>query len=386
MSFEDDVVRIVRSRTALDTLIESIAAGEQPRPDWIHLQAEARLDRLDREEWPELLRRIHGVVRRGFRTAELPNDDPDDFVDDWRRITSNGFHDFSAAGWSKCYDSPVVEDYDYIGPSLEGGLDALDPYAVYGSVLGSHDYGVEAFVRTKRCADVRTVIEPMAGSAEFVYQGHFRYPDFRYLMIDLDRDACDRVLAQPWLPETEHHYVVADVLDEDVWKQAKSMSSGPSLAFIGKQSHQLFDVRQLCRLLELGTLHADSLILETPAMSLVGDMDGEEDMSRPEMEAVGLYVGLVDEPGTAPHPYTNRMSFRLEASDESGSRTLFSYPRWTVWSQPTLVALAELQDLHMWFYHSALDEFVPVDSDASETDCHENVTFMLFSRSPGPPD
>jgi hypothetical protein len=199
-------------------------------------------------------------------------------------------------------------------------------------------------------------------------------------MIDLDEAARDRVLARPWLPETEYHYFVSDVLDEEVWKQAKTLSSGPALAFVGKQSHQLFDVRQLCRLLELGTLYADSLVLETPAMSLVVDMDSEEEMTRPEMEAAGLHVSLVDEPGTAPHPFTNRISFRLDAWDETGRRSLFRYPRWTVWSQPTLVALAELQGLNAYYFHSELGEFVPVEHDASDSDCHDNVTFMLFSR------
>ena len=50
----------------------------------------------------------------------------------------------------------------------------------YGALLGSHDYGVEDFLRTERCRDVRTLIEPMAGTAEFAYQGHFRFPDFRF--------------------------------------------------------------------------------------------------------------------------------------------------------------------------------------------------------------
>lgn len=378
---EDQIVRIVRSRAGLEELLSAIEAGGETRPDWIHLQSAARIDRLDLEEWPPLLRRIHKTTRRGFRTARFEIDDPDDYVEQWRCIARNGFHDFGDLGWSKCYDSPFVEDYDYLTSYLEGGLEALDAYAVYGAVLGSHDYGVEDFLRTDRCHDIRTLIEPMAGTAEFVYQGHFQFPEFRYLMIDLDAAARDRVLALPWLEDTERHYFVSDVLDEEVWKQAKATSSGPALAFVGKQSHHLFDAQQMWRLLELGTLYADSLILETPAMSLVGDMASEEDLTRPEMEAAGLQVGLVDEPGTTPHPFTNRMSFRLEAWDETGRRSLFSYPGWTVWAQPTLVALAELQGLHSFYYHSALDDFVPVDHDASDSDCHDNVSFMLFTRS-----
>lgn len=380
MSLDREVTRVVRSRTALDSLITAIEGGHQPRPDWIHLQADARLDQVDIDDCPPLLTRLHRAVRRGFRTAPLPSGDPDEFLDAWRVIARHGFHDFGDQGWSKCYDSPFVEDYDYLGPYLEKGLDGLDAYAVYGAVLGSHDYGVEDFLRTDRCRDVRTLIEPMAGTAEFAYQGHFQFPDFRYLMIDLDSQARDRVVARRWLADTERHYFVSDVLDEEVWKQAKATSSGPALAFVGKQSHHLFDTAQLCRLLELGTLYADSLVLETPAMALVSEMESQEEMTRPEMEAAGLRVGLVDEPDTSPHPFTNRISFQLEAWDDSGRRTLFHYPRWTVWSQPTLVSLAELHGLHTYFYHSELDEFVPVAHDATDSDCHENVTFMLFSR------
>ena len=42
------------------------------------------------------------------------------------------------------------------------------------------------------CRNVRTIVEPMAGTAEFCYSGHFRYPDFNYLMIDLDEEAAER--------------------------------------------------------------------------------------------------------------------------------------------------------------------------------------------------
>ena len=222
-------------------------------------------------------------------------------------------------------------------------------------MLGSHSYGVEDFLRTGACANVRTLIEPMAGTAEFAYQGHFRFPDFRYLMIDLDAGAAERVLARPWLAETERHYFVSDVLDEEVWKQIKATSSGPALAFIGKQSHHLFDVHQLVRLLELGTIYADAIVLETPAMALVTDLASEEDLTRPEMQAAGLEVALVDVPDLAPNPFTNRIGFRLEARDATGTRELFDYPTWTVWSQPTLVALAQLSGLTTAYYHSELE-------------------------------
>ena len=380
MVVDEDTVRRVRSRRALEDLIAAIESEQTSRPDWIHLQSQARLDRIEPEAWPGLLTSLHRSVRRGFRTAPIHLDGPDEFLDAWRCIARHGFHDFGEAGWSKCYDSTVAEDYDYLAAYLEGGLDALDPYAVYSAVLGSHDFGVEDFLCSPRFRDVTTLIEPMAGTAEFLYQGHFAFPQLQYLMIDLDEAARDRVTARPWLPDTHWQYYASDVLDEEVWKQVKATRRGPALAFVGKQSHQLFDPRQLCQLLEFGTRYAESLILETPAMSLVGDIDSEEDMTRPEMEAAGLSVALHDIPGTRPNPFTNQLSFRLEARDETGQRTLFEYANWTVFSQPTLVVLAQLLDLDAWYYHSAIEEFVPVQHDASETDCHENVNFMLFSR------
>ncbi|MCA9510431.1 MAG: hypothetical protein R3E88_02905 [Myxococcota bacterium] len=374
-----DAIRIVRSQAALDALLDRIEAG-LPRPDWIHLQGDAHLEARPLAHWPALLGRLHRATRRGFRCAPLSTAKRARFLERWRCIAAHGFHDFGEHGHRKCYDSPFVESYDYLGPYVDGGLDALDPYAVYGAVLGSHDFGVEEFLRTEALADVRTVVEPMAGTAEFAYQGHFRFPEFRYLMIDLDPAAASRVLARRWLPETERHYFVANALDEEVWKQVKATSSGPSFAFIGKQSHQLFDVRQLVGLLELGTLYADAIVLETPPMTLVTDLAAEEDLTRPEMEAAGLEVKLVDLPGRAPNPFTNRTGFRLEASDATGTRTLFDYAGWTVWAQPTLVALAELSGLETLYYHSELEEFVPADHDATGSDCVDNVSFMLFRR------
>ena len=41
----------------------------------------------------------------------------------------NGFHDFSGAGWTKNFDAPVVENYDYLEGYLRSGLAGLDPYA-----------------------------------------------------------------------------------------------------------------------------------------------------------------------------------------------------------------------------------------------------------------
>jgi hypothetical protein len=379
MSFSTDVVRVARTYEALDALLRAIETGQLERPDRILLQGECRLDRLDSETLGKTIGRLHRCVLRGFRAANLAPTPGNERLALWRAIASRGFHDFGDE-FSKEYDSPFVENHDYIGPYLESGLDALDPYRVYGAVLGSHDYGVEDLIGTKLCSGVTTIIEPMAGTAELARQGHFRFPDFRYVMIDLDPNARDYVNALPWLPQTQHHYLTASVLDEDVWQQTQSLTSGPSLSFVGKQSHHLFDARELHRLLELGTEYSDFLVLETPPITLLCDLADEEELTRPEMADAGLNLALLNEPELAPNPFTNRVDFRLDAWDASGRRTLFRYPNWTVWPQPLLVGMADLLGLHAWYFHSELDEFVSVHHDASDSDCHDNVNFMLFTR------
>jgi len=372
--------RVANSFEALEKLLTRIESGNEPKPDWIRLQSRCRLDQLDPERRRTTLQRLHGAVLRGFKAGNVRIRQRQKRLDYWRSVASAGFHDFSEMGWMKCYDSPFVESYDYVGPYLKGGLAALDPYAVYSSVLGTFDFSVEDFVATSLCRNVRTIVEPMAGTAEFCFHGHFRYPDFRYVMIDLDERAQKRVLAQRWLPETEKHYLVADVLDDDVWSQVKSFASGESLSYIGKQSHHLFDAKQLFRLMDVATRHVDYFMLETPQLAPVMDMGGTDDMSRQEMRDAGFHVELIEDPDGDPNPFTNLMHFHLGASDRTGDRKLFSYRDWTVWSQPILVTLARLLDLNALYYHSELNEFVPVEEETDDSDVEENVTFMLFTR------
>lgn len=372
--------RVANSFDGLDKLLERIESGKLDKPDWIRLQGKARLDNLKPQRLKDTLARIHGSVLRGFKANNVDIGNRQRRLDFWRAVASSGFHDFSEMGWMKSYDSPFVEDYDYIGAYLKGGLSALDPYAVYSSVLGTFDFSVEDFIATELCRDVRTIVEPMAGTAEFSYHGHFRYPDFRYVMIDLDADAERKVMGQRWLPETEKHYIVNDVLDEDIWKQIKTVSSGESLAYIGKQSHHLFDAKQLFRLMDVATRYVDYFMLETPQLAPVLDMGGTDDMSRPEMEDAGFEVELVEDHDGEPNPFTNLMHFHLTASDKTGDRQLFSYRDWTVWQQPILVTMADLLDLNALYYHSELNEFVSVDEETDDCDVVDNVTFMLFTR------
>jgi hypothetical protein len=383
-----DTIRRVRSVRALHDLLDRIEAGREPKPDWIHLQGDCRLDRVPLGAREALVRRLHGGVLRGFRARNARPRGRSQRLAYWRSVARNGFHDFSEQGWRKCYDSPFLQSYDYVepylrgrgGPGGRGGLEALDPYQVYAAVLGTYEYGVEDFVRTERCADVGTVVEPMAGTAEFAYQGHFRHPEFRYVMFDLDRSARRHVLARPWLADTEKHYVVADVLDETIWKQVKSLTTRRSLCYIGKQSHQFFDAKQLHRLLGLAREHVDYLVLEVPQLSLPKDLDAVEELTRPEMEDAGFSVALVDEPGGHANPFTNLLSFRLELSDTTGPRTLFRYERWTLYQAPMLVTLANLLDLHVHYYHSEAEGFLPVSERADESDVYDNVVFLLFTR------
>lgn len=372
--------RVVNSFSALDKLLDKIESGNKPKPDWIKLQSKARLDNLKPERRRELLRRLHGAVLRGIKANNVEIGNRQRRLEYWRSVASAGFHDFSELGWMKCYDSPYVEDYDYIRAYQKGGLDALDPYAVYSSVLGTFDFSVEDFVATELCRNVRTLVEPMAGTAEFCYHGHFRYPEFRYFMIDLDEQAQQRVLGQRWLPDTEKHYLVADVLEDEVWAKIKAFSSGESLSYIGKQSHHLFDAKQLFRLMDVATRHVDYFMLETPQLAPVMDMGGTDDMTRPEMKDAGFEVELVEDDDGEPNPFTNLMHFHLGASDKKGERELFHYRDWTVWSQPILVTMANLLGLNALYFHSELHEFVSVDEETDDCDVEDNVTFMLFTR------
>ncbi len=372
--------KIANSYDKLDKLLSRIESGKKPKPDWINLQSKCRLDKLQPEARRTTLQRLHRCVLRGFRANNVEIRSRQKRLDYWRSVASSGFHDFSDQGWMKCYDSPFVEDYDYIGPFLKGGLDALDPYALYSSVLGTFDFTVEDFVATQLCKDVRTIVEPMAGTAEFCYHGHFRYPDFRYVMIDLDAEARDRVMAQPWIETTEKHYIISDVLDEEVWKQIKTVSTGESLAYIGKQSHHLFDAKQLFTLMATATGYVDYLMFESPQLVSVVDMGGTDEMTREEMEDAGFEVELVEDEDGDPNPFTNLMHFHLAARTKNKSRKLFSYRDWTVWSQPILVTLARLLNLNALYYHSELHEFISVDEDWDTSDVLENVTFMMFTR------
>ncbi|MBW2417936.1 MAG: hypothetical protein JRH19_05290 [Deltaproteobacteria bacterium] len=385
---EDEVVRKVKTKKALFKLLDAVDSGRQEKPDWIYLQADCRLDKLSRPDFERVLGQLHRCVKRGFRARNVDIRGRKKRLAYWSSIARQGFHDFSDFGWTKCYDSPFVENYDYISAYRKQGLEGLDPYRVYSSVLGTFDYSVHDFVNTELCHDVRTILEPMAGTAEFAYHGHFQHPDFRYLMFDLDADAKRHVDAMPWLDGTEREYVVADVLQDEIWERAKSFTTGRSLSYIGKQSHHLFDPKQIFRLLEVGTRHVDYFMLETPQVSLVSDMDTSEDLSRPEMEDAGFEVALVDEPGGTPNPLTNKMAFRLAARNkqskkgEKGERALFRYPDWIAWQHPILVTLATLLDLNVLYYHSELEEFVPVHDleKVEDCDCLDNVTFMMFTR------
>ncbi|MCP4038538.1 MAG: hypothetical protein GY733_16480, partial [bacterium] len=124
--------------------------------------------------------------------------------------------------------------------------------------------------------------------------------------------------------------------------------------------------------------------LETPQVSLPSDMDEIDELTRPEMEDAGFEVDLIDEDDGAPNPFTNLMAFSLVASNARRERTLFEYQDWTVWSQPTLVAMARLLDLNVVYFHADHEEFLSVEDaeEVEECDCLENVTFMLFTRHP----
>lgn len=375
----DEVLKIAKSPEDLDKLLTRIETGQLAKPDWIRLQGSCRLDEMSEDVRAAFLARLHPCVLRGFKNAcEKPRGRRERLAL-WQSIARSGFHDFSELGWTKNYDSPFVEDYDYVSAYQRGGLDALDPYKVYSAVLGTFDFGVADFVETDLCQNVRTIVEPMAGTAEFCYSGHFRFPDFRYLMIDLDEEAAERVLAQRWLEQTRKEYIVGDVLSAEIWDGIKSKSEGDSLAYIGKQSHHFFDAKQMMQLMKVATEHVDYLMLETPQICLVSDMGDTDELTRPEQEDAGFRCELVGERGGDPNPLTHALSFRLQATNGRKDKTLFNYHGWTSWAHSTLVAFADLLDLHSFYYHSEDEEFVPVQKWDDDADCEENVTFMLFT-------
>jgi hypothetical protein len=204
-------------------------------------------------------------------------------------------------------------------------------------------------------------------------------------MVDLDESAQSRVLAQNWLPDTEKHYLHANVLDESVWAQIKSVTTGESLSYIGKQSHHLFSAKELFRLMDVATQHVDYFMLETPQLAPVMEMGGTDDLTRPEMKDAGFEVELIEDPDGEPNPFTNLMHFHLGASDPTGDRKLFEYRNWTVWSQSILVTLARILDLNAFYFHSELHEFVSVEEEWEDCDVEDEVTFMLFTRRELPP-
>ncbi len=375
-----ETMRIAKSPKDLDKVLSRIETGQQAKPDWIRLQGTCRLDKMAPTVRDTFLKRIHPCVLRGFKNSCQKPRGKKQRLALWQSVTRQGFHDFSEFGWSKNYDSPYVENYDYISAYQKGGLDALDAYSVYSSVLGTFDFSVEDFVRTKLCKNVQTIVEPMAGTAEVCYAGHFRYPDFEYLMIDLDEDAQELVLSQKWLPQASKDYILGDVLTSEVWDRVKSQTIGDSLAYIGKQSHHYFSAKRLMQLMKVATSHVDFLMLETPQICLVSEMGDTDELTREEQEDAGFKCELAGEEDGDPNPLTNDLSFRLQIVSGKTERTLFNYHDWRFWSHSTLVAFADLLDLNSFYFHSEREEFVPVGDWDDEADCEENVTFMLFTQ------
>ena len=144
-----ETLRIAKSPADLEKVLHRIESGQQPKPDWIRLQANCRLDKMKSAERDAFLPRIHPCVLRGFKNACEKPRSKKGRLDLWQSVARSGFHDFSEFGWTKNYDSPFVENYDYISAYQQGGIDALDAYSVYSSVLGTFDFGVADFVETE---------------------------------------------------------------------------------------------------------------------------------------------------------------------------------------------------------------------------------------------
>ncbi len=380
MEIEEETRR-VRSFKALEELLNDIENGKQPKPDWIKLKGpKADLSRLDEGDRAELLGRLHKGVLRGFKAKDVRVHGRSARLAYWTSLARNGFHDFAEDKWSKGYDSPFVESYDYVTPYFDGGLDVLDPYVVYSSVLGTWEYSVEDFLNTEFGSGVKTIVEPMAGSAEFCHTGHFRNPELRYCMFDLDESAKTYVENKPWLEQTERSYLIGDILEESTWKDVAAFCEGTSLSYIGKQSHNYFGVKDLIKIMEWGTTHTEHLMLEVSEPYLLDDEPSLDELTRPEQKAAGFRVGLEDDDDKVSNPLTNELNFYLVAWDGDDSRELFGYRNWTGWQAPMLVALGRMLDLEIRYFHDHETEFLPVDEGTDTSDCRENNTFMVFSR------
>lgn len=370
----------VASIDGLVRRLDAIESGCERKPEWIALRGACRPERLGADRLAALLPRIHRAVLQGFRAPQPSGLGRKRRLALWRAIASHGFHDFGGEGFTKCWDSPFVESYDYVGAYLKGGLGALDPFLVYSAVLGTHDFTVHDFVSTELCRGVRTVIEPMAGCADFSYQGHFRHPELRYLMFDLDPKARDFVGAQRWLEAADWRYWIANVLDERVWKRIRSVTTGRSLSYIGKQSHHFLEAPQLLRLLDMGTRHVDYFMLEVQEPALISDLEPEEDLSRPEMQDAGFEALLVDDPDVRPNPLTHALSFSLEVRDRTGRRQLFHYPTWTSYQPVTLCAFAKLLGLRVLYFEPTAAEFRPIERAGDAGATTHDVNFLVFTR------
>ncbi len=375
-----DVTRRASSTKKLENILTAIEAGAEPKPDWIELAGKCDPSRLSTNELRELVARMHGSVLRGFKANEVRTKGKQHLLDYWTTVSQGGFHDFAENQWMKCYDSPFVENYDYITAYQEGGIDALDPYLVYGSVLGTWEYSVEDFVNTELGADVTTIVEPLAGTAEFCYAGHFRHPEFNYVMFDLDSAAKEYVDGKPWLEQTQREFILGDALEESTWEAVRAASKGTSLAYIGKQSQNFFKVKDLLKILEWGTKHVDHLMLEVSEPYLLDEEPSIDELTRPEQRAAGFKVALDDVDDLPANPLTNRLDFYLIAWDKQQRRNLFSYCDWVGWQAPTLTALGRLLDLEVRYFHDENLEFTSVDLDTDSSECRSNNTFMLFSR------
>jgi hypothetical protein len=377
---DGSTVRSARTLAGLERLLQAIERGEAEKPAWIALRGACRFDRLPRAALDATVARLHRAVLRGVRSPIPKRLGRRRRLALWRAVAARGFHDFSDEGWTKSWASPFVEDYDYVSDYLSGGLGALDPFRVYSAVLGTHDFSVHDFVASELCRGVGTVVEPMAGCADFSYEGHFRHPELRYLMFDLDPKAREHVAALRWREDADWHYWIGNVLDERVWRRVKALSRGRSLSYIGKQSHHYLDAPQLLRLLDLGTRHVDFFMLEVQEPSLVSDLAEEEDLTRTEMKDAGFQALLVDDPGVRPNPLTHELSFTLQVRDRRGRRDLFHYQNWTGWQPVALHAMAQILGLRLLFFDADRGEFLPVTEAAGRADAVDNVNFLVFTR------
>lgn len=237
-------------------------------------------------------------------------------------------------------------DMDWVTEYIESNysLSAIEPYKAYSSVLCSNpttllailDKSIDDPANSDPTAPKMLIIEPMAGTSELSWYGHFFLPHFDFYMIDLDATAKEKVMQRPWLREPT--YVIGDVSDVANWPTDTTL---PRLTFLGKQSQNFLTVKQVIDFMTCAlNVNVPSTLLLEVCQASTSDEVMDFDCMTPNTLPNGLQIGmkLISESSL---PY-HKALMALVAKDKTGAtRTLFEYD-WTLYNAPHLALFATM--------------------------------------------